>query len=48
MNLKAELEIRHLNGKIDLLLTRQWQRLLEIQRIQIELMEDLAHKTRED
>ena len=47
VNLKAELEIRHLNGKIDLLLTRQWQRLLEIQRIQIELMEDLARKSRE-
>ncbi|MEW6353326.1 MAG: DUF1003 domain-containing protein [Pseudomonadota bacterium] len=45
VNLKAELEIRHLNGKLDLLVTRQWRRLLEIQRIQIELMEDLAAKT---
>lgn len=44
INLKAELEIRHLNGKIDLLLTHQWQRLLEIQRIQMELMEELVRK----
>jgi uncharacterized membrane protein len=44
VNLKAELEIRHLNLKIDQLLTHQWQRLLEIQRIQTELMEELARK----
>ena len=44
VNLKAELEIRHLNGKIDQLLTHQWQRLLEIQRIQMELMEELVRK----
>ena len=42
VNLKAELEIRHLHRKVDQLLTHQWQRLLEIQRIQMELMEDLA------
>ncbi len=45
VNLKAELEIRHLNGKMDLLLTHQWQRLLEIQEIQTELMEELVRKT---
>ncbi len=44
VNLKAELEIRHLHRKIDQLLTHQWQRLLEIQRIQMELMEDLARR----
>ncbi|MFP5344588.1 MAG: DUF1003 domain-containing protein [Gammaproteobacteria bacterium] len=44
VNLKAELEIRHLNGKLDLLLTRQWQRLLEIQRIQLDAMQDFARK----
>jgi len=38
VNLKAELEIRLLHEKMDLLLTRQWQRLLEIQRIQMDLM----------
>ena len=41
-NLKAELEIRHLHEKIDRLLVHQWHRLLEIQHIQIELMEEIA------
>ncbi len=41
VNLKAELEIRHLHAKIDLLLTHQWQRLLEIQQIQLETMDHL-------
>jgi uncharacterized membrane protein len=44
VNLKAELEIRHLHEKLDHLLMKQWQRLLEIQEIQMELMEELAHK----
>ncbi|WP_029354640.1 DUF1003 domain-containing protein [Bosea sp. 117] len=46
VNLKAELEIRHLHEKIDHMLTRQWERLAEIQAIQIELMEDLAERQR--
>lgn len=46
INLKAELEIRHLHEKIDHMLTRQWERLAEIQAIQIELMEDLASRRR--
>ncbi len=41
VNLKAELEIRHLNAKIDLLLTHQWQRLLEIQQVQTDLMQEV-------
>lgn len=45
-NLKAELEIRHLHEKIDHLLMNQWQRLMEIQQIQMELMQELAHKKR--
>lgn len=44
INLKAELEIRHLNLKLDQLMTHQWQRLLEIQEIQTQLMEELANK----
>jgi uncharacterized membrane protein len=44
VNLKAELEVRNLNEKIDYLLTRQWQRLLEIQQIQMEMMEELVRK----
>jgi uncharacterized membrane protein len=42
INLKAELEIQHLNEKIDFLLVKQWQRLLEIQQFQTELMEELT------
>src|SRR5438094_9736957 len=41
VNLKAELEIRHLHEKIDHLLRRQYNRLFEIQQIQIELLEEI-------
>jgi uncharacterized membrane protein len=44
VNLKAELEIRHLNERIDLLLRHQWQRLLEIQQIQIDILEEFTNK----
>lgn len=44
INLKAELEIRNLHEKIDHLLKNQWERLLEIQQIQMELMEDVSRK----
>jgi uncharacterized membrane protein len=44
INLKAELEIRHLHEKIDHSLMNQWQRLLEIQKIQMELIEEVAQK----
>ncbi|MEK7372817.1 MAG: DUF1003 domain-containing protein [candidate division NC10 bacterium] len=44
VNLKAELEIRHLHWKMDQLLTHQWRRLLEIQQIQTELIEELARR----
>jgi uncharacterized membrane protein len=46
VNLKAELEIRHLHEKIDHILTRQWERLAEIQQIQLEIMQDMAVKPR--
>jgi uncharacterized membrane protein len=42
INLKAELEIRNLHEKMDLMLQQQWQRLLEIQRLQFQVMEELA------
>jgi uncharacterized membrane protein len=44
INLKAELEIRHLHEKIDHLLRRQYNRLFEIQQIQVELLEELGRK----
>ena len=40
VNLKAELEIRHLHEKVDHLITRQWERLAEIQEMQIELLQE--------
>ena len=40
VNLKAEIEIRHLHEKIDHLLSRQWERLTEIQQFQIEILEE--------
>lgn len=42
VNLKAELEIRRLHEKIDHKLSRQWDRLVEIQRVQIELIQEAA------
>jgi uncharacterized membrane protein len=44
INLKAELEIRHLNDKLDLMLSQHWQQLLEIQRTQMELMEEMTQR----
>jgi len=46
VNLKAELEIRNLNERIDNLLTAQWQRLLEIQKIQMDIMNELVEKNK--
>jgi uncharacterized membrane protein len=46
VNLKAELEIRHLHEKIDHLINRQWERLAEIQQIQLEIMQDMAQRKR--
>ena len=44
VNLKAELEIRHLHSKLDLLLTHQWQRLLDIQQLQTDLLEEIVEQ----
>ncbi|HYW03967.1 MAG TPA: hypothetical protein VFA86_08495 [Gammaproteobacteria bacterium] len=41
MNLKPELEIRHLHQKADYILSHPWERLAEIQEIQRELMSEL-------
>lgn len=43
INLKAELEIRALHEKMDHLLLQQWERMLEIQQLQIEMMEELGN-----
>jgi uncharacterized membrane protein len=44
VNLKAELEIRHLNEKLDHLLSHQWERLVQIQQVQIQMLEQLQKK----
>jgi uncharacterized membrane protein len=44
VNLKAELEIRLLNEKIDHLLLSQWTRLLDIQQTQMEQLDELARR----
>jgi len=44
INLKAELEIRHLHEKLDHLLSHQWQRLAEIQEIQLELLTEASKR----
>ncbi|WP_227356334.1 DUF1003 domain-containing protein [Haladaptatus salinisoli] len=42
VNLKSELEVKRINDKLDHLLTQQWQRLLEIQETQAELIDELS------
>jgi uncharacterized membrane protein len=46
VNLKAELQIHHMHEVLDHFVTQQWERLLEIQKAQTELMEELAIVTR--
>ena len=48
VNLKAELEIRLLNDKIDRLIGQQWHRLMEIQQIQTDFVEELTRTKRND
>ncbi|HYW94515.1 MAG TPA: DUF1003 domain-containing protein [Bacteroidales bacterium] len=48
VNLKAELEIRMLNEKIDHLIAHQSKRLLEIQQIQADYLEDILKEIRGD
>ena len=41
VNLKAELEIRQLHEKLDHLLSKQWERLVQIQEVQMEQLSEL-------
>lgn len=47
INLKAELEISLLHEKIDYLMSQQWQQMLELQQLQIELLTQLNKKFQE-
>ena len=45
-DLKAEIEIASLHDKIDHLLHAQWERMVELQQMQIELLTELAKRPR--
>lgn len=45
INLKAELEIRNLNGKVDLMIVEQMKTLFDLQKVQIDLLKDIHAKT---
>lgn len=48
VNLRAELEIRQLHEKIDHQMARQWDRLAELQQIQIDLLQGNEGRKRTD
>ena len=41
VNLKAELEIQHLNEKIAYLINVQWINLLELQQMQVDMLDEI-------
>ena len=44
INLKSEIEIRTLHEKVDHLLLDQWSKMMKIQEIQVELLEEIRSK----
>jgi uncharacterized membrane protein len=44
VNLKSEIEVRTLHEKIDHLLLEQWSRLMKIQEMQLDMLEDLSKR----
>jgi uncharacterized membrane protein len=44
INLKSEIEIRTLHEKVDHLLLEQWSKMMRIQEIQIEILEEIRNK----
>ncbi|KAJ3109142.1 hypothetical protein HDU97_008541 [Phlyctochytrium planicorne] len=44
--LRAEHQVRHVNAKVDHLLSHQWKRLLEIQEIEVSLLQGLQIQSR--
>ncbi|MEI6060370.1 MAG: DUF1003 domain-containing protein [Bacteroidota bacterium] len=44
INLKSEIEIRTLHEKVDHLLLDQWSKMMHIQEIQIEILEEIRNK----
>ncbi len=45
VNLKAELEIQQLHNKLDLFMKEEWHKLMEIQKLQLEIAEDIVETT---
>jgi uncharacterized membrane protein len=48
INLKAEIEIRNMHKKLDLLIAEQMKTLFDIQKVQVELMEDIREIVNSD
>ena len=46
INLKAEIEVRHLHEKIDLMVEEQYQHLFKIQQQQLKMLEELQSEIR--
>jgi uncharacterized membrane protein len=46
INLKSEIEIRTLHEKVDHLLLDQWSKMMRIQEIQLEILEEISNKIR--
>jgi uncharacterized membrane protein len=44
INLKSEIEIRTLHEKVDHLLLDQWSKMMKIQEVQIEILEEIRNK----
>ncbi len=44
INLKAEIEVRNLHQKLDLLISEQMKTLFEIQQVQTDLMDEIKQK----
>jgi len=44
INLKSEIEIRTLHEKVDHLLLDQWSKMMRIQEIQLEILEEISNK----
>ena len=45
INLKAEIEIRKLHERMDHLLMHQWQHLMDIQQLQVNMMEEITQRS---
>jgi len=48
INLKSEIEIRNLHHKLDLLISEQMQTMFEIQKVQVDLMQEIKKKLHSD